>query len=190
MPKSVEAWVSLWEKFYKVFIKQTQKKSSNHSKSLSALEQQRERWWGEKSCCLFCALEYFIRIIKQWYNKRKETKKTSKFPKIVRGKWWDGTTPNHLATTPHSSNPTPRDLLWTIDGSWAFWWTIEKDSNLKSSCSWVCYFYQTPLLSSLYLTFLSGLSSPSTTPLYLIISLSLSVLLLSLQCSPREDLFC
>ena len=36
--------------------------------------------------CSFYALKYFIRITKQWYNKRKETKKTSKFPKIVKVK--------------------------------------------------------------------------------------------------------
>jgi len=95
---------------YRVFIKQTQKKTSNHSNSLSALEQQRERWWGG-SLFPLCALEYFIRITKQWYNKRKETKKTSNFPKIVRVKWWDGTSPDHLATTPHSSNPTPGVLF-------------------------------------------------------------------------------
>jgi len=65
---------------YRVFIKQTQKKSSNHSDSLSALEQQRERWWGE-SIFPLCALEYFIRITKQWYNKRKETKKNFQIPK-------------------------------------------------------------------------------------------------------------
>jgi len=62
------------------------RKTSNHSNSLLALEQQRERWWEKEYFCLFYALEYFIRIIKQWYNKRKETKKTSKFPKIVRVK--------------------------------------------------------------------------------------------------------
>ena len=39
---------------------------------------------------------------------------------------------------------------------------------------------QTPFLLSLYLTSLSDLSSPSTTPLYLITSLSLSLLLLGL----------
>ena len=31
--------------------------------------------------CPFCASEYFIRITKQKYNKRKETKKTSNIPK-------------------------------------------------------------------------------------------------------------
>jgi len=39
-----------------------------------------------KYYCPFCALEYFIRITKQQYNKRKETKRTSKFPKIIRVK--------------------------------------------------------------------------------------------------------
>ena len=124
------AWVSLRGKFYKVFIKQTQKKTSNHSNSLSALEQQRERWWRGRVYFPLCALEYFIRITKQRYNKRKETKKTLKFPKIVRVKWWDSTSPNHLATTPHSSNPTLGVLLSTIDGSWAFWWAIERGSDL------------------------------------------------------------
>jgi len=137
-----------------------------------------------------CALEYFIRITKQWYNKRKETKKTSKFPKIVRGKWWDGTSPDHLPTAPYSSNPTPRVLLSTIDGSRAFWWAIERDSNLELSCSRAHYLHQTPLLSSLYLTSLPDLSSSSTTPLYFITSSSLSLLLLGLWCNPREDSSC
>jgi len=190
MPKSIKAWVSLWGKFYKVFIKQTQKKSSNHSNSLLALEQQRERWWGEKYSCPFCALEYFIRITNQQYNKRKETKKTSKFPKIVKVKWWNGIFPNYLATTSHFSNPTLGVLLLTMDGSQAFCWAIERDGNLKSFCSWVYCLHQTPLFSSLYLTSLPDLSSPSTTPLYLITSLSLSLLLLGLWCSSREDLLC
>jgi len=144
---------------------------------------------GGKSIFPLCALEYFIRITKQWYNKRKETKKTPKFSKIVKVKWWDGISPDHLATTPHSSNPTPRDLLWTIDGSWAFWWAIEKGSNLKSSYSRVPCLYQTSLFLSLYLTSLSDLSSLSTTPLYIITSLSLS-LLLDLRCSPWDDSSC
>jgi len=54
MPKSIEAWVSLQGKFYRVFIKQTQKKTSNHSNSLLALEQQRERWWGKVFFSLLC----------------------------------------------------------------------------------------------------------------------------------------
>jgi len=145
---------------------------------------------GGKSLFPLCALEYFIRITKQWYNKRKETKKTPKFPKIVRVKWWDGTSPDHLATTPYSSNPTPRDLLWMIDGSWAFWWAVERDGDLELSCSRACYLYQTALLLSLYLTSLPDLSSPSTTPLYLITSLSLSLLLLGLWYSPWENSSC
>ena len=127
---------------------------------------------------------------RQWYNKRKETKKTPKFPKIVRVKWWDGTSLDHLATTPHSSNPTPRDLLWMIDGSQAFWWAVERGSNLKLSYSQAHCLHQTALLLSLHLTSLSDLSSPSTTPLYLITSLSLSLLLLGLQCSPQKDSSC
>jgi len=43
MPESIETWVSLQGKFYRVFIKQTQKKTSKLLNSLSALEQQRER---------------------------------------------------------------------------------------------------------------------------------------------------
>jgi len=144
---------------------------------------------GGKSLFPLCALEYFIRITKQWYNKRKETKKTPKFPKIVRVKWWDSTSSDHLATTSHFSNPTPRDLLWMIDGSRVFWWAVERGSDLKSSCSRAHCLYQTALLLSLYLTSLPDLSSPSTTPLYLITSLSLSLLLLGLQYSPQEDLF-
>jgi len=44
MPESIEAWVSLWGKFYRVFIKQTQKKTSNHSNSLLALCQECVEW--------------------------------------------------------------------------------------------------------------------------------------------------
>ena len=157
-----------------------------------------------KSLFPLCALEYFIRITKQWYNnKRKETKKTSEFPKIVKVKWWDSISPDHLAITPYSSNPTPRDLLWMIDGSWAFWWAVERGSDLKSSCSWAHCLYQIALLLSLYLTSLPDLfswplfltsfpdlSSPSTTPLYLITFSSLSLLLLGLRCSPQEDSSC
>jgi len=40
----------------------------------------------EKYSFLFCVLEYFTRITKQQYNKRKKTKKTFKFPKIVKVK--------------------------------------------------------------------------------------------------------
>ena len=144
-----------------------------------------------KSLFPLCALEYFIRITKQWYNnKRKETKKTSEFPKIIKVKWWDSTSPDHLAITPYSSNPTPRDLLWMIDGSWAFWWAVESGGDLESSCSRARYLHQTALLLSLYLTSLPDLFSPSTTPLYLITSLSLSLLLLGLWCSPQEDSSC
>jgi len=145
---------------------------------------------GGESLLPLCALEYFIRITKQWYNKRKKTKKTPKFPKIVRVKWWDSTSPDHLATTPHSSNPTPRDLPWMIDGSQAFWWAIERGSDLESSCSQARCFHQTALLLSFYLTSLPDLSSPSTTPLYLITSSSLSLLLLDLWYSPQEDSSC
>ena len=146
---------------------------------------------GGKSLLSLCALEYFIRITKQWYNnKKKETEKTPEFPKIVRVRWWDSTSPNHLATTPHSSNPTPRDLLWMIDGSQAFWWAVKRGSNLESSCSRARCLHQTALLLSLYLTSLPDLSSPSTTLLYLITSLSLSLLLLGLWCTSRKDSSC
>jgi len=95
----------------------------------------------------------------------------------------DSTSLDHLATTPYSSNPTPGVLLWIISGSQAFWWAIERGGDLELSCSWARCLHQTPFLLSLYLTSLSDLSSPSITSLYLIISLSLSLLLLGLWCS-------
>jgi len=63
---------------------------------------------GKVFFCPFCALEYFIRITKQWYNKRKETKKNSKFPKIVRVKWWDSTSSDHSVTTVRLANSKAR----------------------------------------------------------------------------------
>jgi len=67
-----------------------------------------------------------------------------------------------------------------MDGSRAFCWAIERGSDLKLSCSRVHCLHQTALLLSLYLTSFPDLSSPSTTPLYLITSSSLSLLLLGL----------
>jgi len=58
-----------------------------------------------------CALEYFIMITKQRDNKESETKKTSKFPNIVRSQWWDSTPPKYWVTAPYSSSPTPGILL-------------------------------------------------------------------------------
>jgi len=102
---------------------------------------------GGKDPFPLCALEYFIRITKQWYNnKRKKTKKTPEFPKIVRVKWWDGTSPDHLATTLYSSNPTPGVLLWMIDSSLSGltpgreFFLGGLASTVSCACSYICPF--------------------------------------------------
>ena len=125
----------------------------------------------------FCALEYFIMITKQKDNKESETKKTSEFPNIVRSQWWDGASPEHWVTTPHSSIPTPGILLCMVVGSQASCWAVDKDSDLELFCSWAHY-----LLLAFLLHLFSLSLSLLLSPLCLLITLESSFLLLPLRC--------
>ena len=74
------------------------------------------------------------------------TAKTSKFPKIVRVKWWDGTSPNHLATTFHFSNLTSGchklhlaispSILQQFSQSQRLWKALKKTFQLMPVTSW------------------------------------------------------
>ena len=125
----------------------------------------------------FCALEYFIMITKQKDNTESETKKTSKFPNIVRPQWWDGTPPKHWVTTLHSSSPTPGIPPHMVVRSRASCQAVNRDGDLESSCSRACY------LLLAFLLYLSSLTlSLLLSPLCLLITPEFSFLLLPLQC--------
>jgi len=102
-------------------------------------------------CSLLCPRVFYYDY-KAKRQQRKWDKENLWIPKHSRLQWWNGTPPEHWLTAPHSSSPTLGTLSCMMVGSRASCQAVDRDGDLKSSCSWACY---------LHLAFLLPLSSAS-----------------------------